>query len=394
MTHTYTIAGTFTAQLTATNGCSTTSTTEQILVHPQPIASFTTAKNNYCKDEWINFINTSPQGDFVWDFGDGVISTQQNPQHRFVTPGVYTVTLITSVTQADGMKCSTTVTKQITVLTPPIATFATNASAFNCAPFHLIVSNNSQFANMYSWFIDGVLVSTERNPTNLWLYGSNTSVTVRLVVENTLGCTAVAAEKVEQLYPRPVADFVVLPSAIIKIPNYTFNFQNNTSGAVTAYKWTFGDGTSSTEVSPTHTYKMIGQYQVNLIAFNQEGCSDTLTRQVEVQTVPGYLYVPNAFEPASQTYELKTFKPKGSGIESYRMQIFNKWGMLVWETTIIDSDGSPVEGWDGLMNGVPAPPDVYVWTIDAKFINQTVWPGMRYKSSDKPKATGSIHLIR
>ena len=394
MTHTYTIAGTFTAKLTATNGCSTTSTTEQILVHPQPIASFATTKNNYCKDEWINFVNTSPQGDFVWDFGDGVISTLQNPQHRFVTPGVYTVTLITSVTQADGMKCSTTVTKQITVLTPPIATFATNASAFNCAPFHLIVSNNSQFADKYSWFIDGVLVSTERNPTNLWLYGSNTGVNVRLVVENTLGCTAVAAEKVEQLYPRPVADFVVLPSAIIKIPNYTFNFQNNTSGAVTAYKWTFGDGTSSTAISPTHTYKMIGQYQVNLIAFNQEGCSDTLTRQVEVQTVPGYLFVPNAFEPASQTYELKTFKPKGSGIESYRMQIFNKWGMLVWETTLIDSDGSPVEGWDGMMNGVPAPPDVYVWTIDAKFINQTIWPGMRYKSSDKPKTTGSIHLIR
>jgi PKD repeat protein len=394
MTHTYTISGTFTAKLTATNGCSTTSTTEQILVHPQPIASFTTTKNNYCKDEWIYFINTSPQGDFVWDFGDGVISTQQNPQHRFVTPGVYTVTLITSVTQADGMKCSTTVTKQITVLTPPIATFATNASAFNCAPFHLIVSNNSQFANKYSWFMDGILVSTERNPTNLWLYGSNTGVNVRLVVENTLGCTAVAAEKVEQLYPRPVADFVVLPSAIIKIPNYTFNFQNNTSGAVTTYKWTFGDGTSSTEVSPTHTYKMIGQYQVNLISFNQEGCSDTITRQVEIQTVPGYLFVPNAFEPGSQTYELKTFKPKGSGIESYRMQIFNKWGMLVWETTIIDSDGSPVEGWDGLMNGVPAPPDVYVWTIDAKFINQTVWPGMRYKSSDKPKTTGSIHLIR
>lgn len=394
MTHTYTNAGTFTAQLTATNGCSTTSTTEQIIVHPEPVSSFTTDKNNYCKDEWISFVNTSPEGDFVWDFGDGVLSTQQHPQHRFVSPGVYTVTLTTSVTQIDGMKCSKVFTKQLTILPPPIAAFATNAAAFNCAPFHLVVQNNSQFANKYSWYIDGVLVSTDANPTNLWLYGSNTGVSIRLVVENTLGCTAAAAEKVEQLYPRPAADFLVLPSNIIKIPNYTFSFQNNTSGAVTAYKWTFGDGTSSTEINPTHTYKMIGQYPVSLIAFNQEGCSDTVSYQVEVQTVPGYLYVPNAFEPASQTYELKTFKPKGSGIEKYRMQIFNKWGMLVWETTALDSDGSPIEGWDGMMNGVPAPPDVYVWSIDAKFINQTVWSGMKYKTSDKPKTTGSIHLIR
>jgi len=62
--------------------------------------------------------------------------------------------------------------------------------------------------------------------------------------------------------------------------------------------------------------------------------------------------------------------------------------------TLFLSIGTPIEGWDGMMNGVPAPPDVYVWTIDAQFINQTVWPGMRYKSSDKPKTVGTIHLIK
>jgi PKD repeat protein len=394
MVHTFAAGGTYQVKLTATNGCSVRETTETIVVYPEPISSFTTVKNTYCKDEWINFVNTSPQGDFVWTFGDGVSSTQTNPQHRFVTPGTYVVTLTTFVTQPDGTRCSKSVSQSYTVLNPPIATFSSNASAFNCAPFHLIVSNTSQFANKYSWYVDGVLVSTQATPLNLWLYASNKSVTVRLVAENTAGCASTSVEQTIQMYPRPEANFLVLPSQIIKIPNYTFRFQNTTSGAVTSYKWSFGDGNTSTEVNPSHTYKLIGQYQVSLIAFNQEGCSDTLTRQVEVQTVPGYLYVPNAFEPASQTYELKTFKPKGSGIESYHLRIFNKWGFLIWESTMLDSDGSPLEGWDGLMNGLPAPPDVYVWTIDAKFINQTVWPGMRYKSSDKPKAVGSIHLIR
>ena len=394
MVHTFVAGGTYQVKLTATNGCSVRETTETIVVYPEPISSYTTAKNTYCKDEWINFVNTSPQGDFVWTFGDGVSSTQTNPQHRFVTPGTYLVTLTTFVTQPDGTRCSKSVSKSFTVLNPPIATFSSNASAFNCAPFQLMVSNTSQFANKYSWYVDGVLVSTQATPLNLWLYASNRAVTVRLVAENTAGCASASVEQTIQMYPRPEANFVVLPSQIIKIPNYTFSFQNTTLGAVTSYKWTFGDGSTSTATNPTHTYKMIGQYQVNLIAFNQEGCSDTLSRQVEVQTVPGYLFVPNAFEPGSQTYELKTFKPKGSGIERYHLKIFNKWGYLVWETTAIDSNGSPVEGWDGMMNGVPAPPDVYVWTIDAKFINQTVWPGMRYKSSDKPKTVGSIHLIK
>jgi PKD repeat protein len=308
MVHTFVAGGTYQVTLTATNGCSVRVTTETIVVYPEPISSFTTSKNTYCKDEWVNFANTSPQGDFVWTFGDGVSSTETNPQHRFVTPGTYLVTLTTFVTQPDGTRCSKSVSKSYTVLNPPIATFSSNASASNCAPFNLIVSNTSQFANKYSWYVDDVLVSTHETSLNLWLYATNRAVKVRLVAENTEGCASASVEQTVQMSPRPITNFVVLPSQIIKIPNYTFSFQNTTSGAVKYYKWSFGDGTTSTEVSPTHTYKMIGQYQVNLIAINKEGCSDTLSRQVEVLTVPGYLYVPNAFEPSSQTYELKTFK--------------------------------------------------------------------------------------
>ena len=214
-----------------------------------------------------------------------------------------------------------------------------------------------------------------------------------LVAENALGCQLSTQQQI-QFYPRAEASFNVLPNEVIKIPNYTFDFQNTSTGSPISYLWNFGDGTTSTEVNPSHTYAEVGVYPVRLIVNNLEGCPDTLVRNVEVQTVPGYVYVPNAFEPGSLTPELKYFKPKGSGIAKYHIRVFNKYGVQLWESTLLDENGSPLEGWDGTWNGQPQTQDAYVWTIEAKFLNKSVWKGMKYSEGDKPKTTGSIMLIR
>jgi hypothetical protein len=109
--------------------------------------------------------------------------------------------------------------------------------------------------------------------------------------------------------------------------------------------------------------------------------------------VPGQLYFPNAFEPLSGTIELRTFTAKGSGIKEWHMQIFNNYSQLIWETTKLDSKGSPADGWDGTINGTPAPQGVYIWQASATFINGQEWKGNTIGNS-LPKRTGSIHLIR
>ncbi len=393
MTHTFVTGGIYQVKLTATNGCSVQETSEIVTVYPEPISSFTTSRTNYCVAEEIQFQNTSPIGAFLWQFGDGTSSTQINPTHQYAIPGTYSVMLTTSVTQADGTQCSKTVTTQIEIIPLPVPQFSTNASALNCAPFLLAVQNTSQYAEKYAWYIDGVLISTDKTPTNLWLTAADKIITIKLVAENALGCSFSTEQKI-QMYPRPTANFSVLPGEVIKIPEYTFNFQNTTTGNVNGYQWSFGDGSTSTATNPSHTYAELGIYQVKLVARNSEGCTDTLIRQVEIQTVPGYLYVPNAFEPASLVAELKNFKPKGSGIAQYQIRVFNKMGSLLWESSQLDYNNSPAEGWDGTINGQPAPPDVYVWSIDATFINRTIWKGMKYQNADQPKTTGTIHLIR
>jgi gliding motility-associated-like protein len=107
---------------------------------------------------------------------------------------------------------------------------------------------------------------------------------------------------------------------------------------------------------------------------------------------PGSLFVPNAFIPGSDNLEFREFKAKGTGILSWRMSVFDKWGAVLWETTKLD-DGKPVEGWDGNFRGQRMPQGVYYWKIDLQLKNGTEWKGISLKSG-APKRTGTINLIR
>lgn len=144
--------------------------------------------------------------------------------------------------------------------------------------------------------------------------------------------------------------------------------------------------------NPSHTYLDTGTYRVTLKTINQQGCFTTTFKDVTIKGVPGYLFVPNSFIPGSEQPELRLFRAKGSGIQTWRFSIFNKWGQILWETTKLD-EGRPTEGWDGTFNGQPMPQGVYYWKIDVQMINGTEWKGMTYDKS-APKRTGAIHLIR
>ena len=74
---------------------------------------------------------------------------------------------------------------------------------------------------------------------------------------------------------------------ILKTCTYpvTINFINQSAGAEN-YKWLFGDGTTSDSVNPEHTYDNAGSYSVTLIAFNKNGCADTVVHSNLIQLGP------------------------------------------------------------------------------------------------------------
>lgn len=189
------------------------------------------------------------------------------------------------------------------------------------------------------------------------------------------------------------------PKACFDMPSGLFtdtpkvNFINKSQNA-DGYVWDFGDGTFASEIDVNHHYQSRDMFKVTLYAYNPCGI-DSISRVVSVLKRQ-VLYVPNTLQPeASDSNTLvRIWKPVGRGINPnhYKAQVFNMWGQVIWESTKVVNN-QPAEGWDGMCDGAPCPQDTYMWSISAKFIDNTDWEGMDYGDGRK-KVTGQIILKR
>ena len=394
--HTFTTAVVkdFVVKMVAQNECGSNESSYTIRVSPNTVLPelVVNADNKQgCAPLTVKFYNNSKGADsFKYTFGDGsTVLTRSAPEvvtHTFTAAGTYTVTLLASNGCSD-----TTTTESITVLPQPLAAFSADHT-LGCPGLVVQFKNTSTDGISYLWDFGDGATSTEFEPKHIFT-GDKEFYTVSLTATNTLSCTYTATmNEYIHIVPPPIALFNVSPSTVISIPDYTFRFEDESTGSPSVWLWNFGDGVTSALKNPTHTYLDTGTYVVTLRAANQQGCFTTTFKNVTIVGVPGYLYVPNAFMPGSKTPELRTFIAKGSGIKTWRMSIFNKWGQDLWQTTLLN-DGRPVEGWDGTFQSVPVPQGVYYWKIDVEFINGSAWKGMTYNSS-APKKTGVIHLLR
>jgi PKD repeat protein len=385
----------FTVKMVSENECGRDESSYTIRVSPNTVLPELVVNANEqtgCAPFTVNFYNNSRGANlFRYDWGDGSTPTitrtaPEVVRHTFTTSGTYTITL----TASNG--CSdTTTTEQITVLPAPVTGFSADVT-LGCPGLAVQFRNTSADGVSYVWNFGDGTTSTEFQPRHVFT-GAQEYYTVSLTATNSLGCTATTTlNQYIHVVPPPTALFNVAPSTLISIPNYTFRFEDESTNNPTIWAWDFGDGTTSALQNPSHTYPDTGKYVVTLRVSNQQGCFTTTFKTVTIVGVPGYLFVPNSFMPGSPTPELRTFIAKGSGIKSWRFNIFNKWGQTLWETTQLN-EGRPVEGWDGTFNGVLQPQGVYFWKIDVEFVNGSAWKGMTYDSS-APKKTGVIHLIR
>lgn len=109
------------------------------------------------------------------------------------------------------------------------------------------------------------------------------------------------------------------------------------------------------------------------------------------------LYVPNAFMPDSPDPDLKTFKPVAINLISYKMEVFNLHGKLIWSSSKLEN-GSPAEGWNGTFKGDPCPQGTYVWKVSAKLDDGYTEDGVPWKGqkleTDKKRTVGTVSLLR
>lgn len=357
-----------TITLTATSpyGC-TSVFTRTVNVYPVPSAAFqATPFTMQFPNATVTIVNNSAPGNwnYDWDFGDTQSSTQQFPgTHAYGTWGSFTITLVVS-----GTFCTDTATQVVTI-TPPLPTASFLGQGEGCVPLTVEFTNTSLQGLSYQWnFGDGGTSSAD-NP--VYTYNVPGVYTVSLTAFG-IGGGVNTAIKVDSVvvHPGATAFFVLQPDEVIVPSQPVFTY--NLSGNATSFIWDFGDGTTSTEFNPVHYYTEGGTFDVMLIANNAWNCPDTFTViGATTGTVSGGMEFPNAFTPGTngptdgaydpRSYENDFFFPQYEGVEAYRLEIFNRWGELLFETEDVRV------GWDGYYRGNPAKQDVYVWKAFARF---------------------------
>jgi gliding motility-associated-like protein len=152
----------------------------------------------------------------------------------------------------------------------------------------------------------------------------NTTYTVSAVDAN--GCTSLTQSCSVVVLPAATALFDTASNGTY---SSTYGFTDLSSGG-TSWLWNFGDGSNgSTAQNPVHTFPGAGTYTVTQIAFNQYGCPDTFLLTVIVDE--GIL-IPNVFTPDGNGSNDVWYIPN-SGMKEFHVEIYDRWGLKVWETT-------------------------------------------------------------
>jgi PKD repeat protein len=281
--HSYAKTGAYTVTLTVKNTYGSDSETKQAFVNAGAAlaAEFTADSRVGIAPHTVKFTDLSA-GDptsWSWNFGDGVTSTEQNPTHVYKVVGTYDVTLTVSnsygtdtekKTGAAGGTCIAGATGYIIVGTAPVADFSANPVS-GAAPLAVAFKDKSTGATpmTYQWDFGDGATSTAASPTHT--YAADGVYTVTLTVTNVFGSDTATRAQLIQVGKGPLADFMGTPQSG-QVP-LAMAFTDKSAGNPTTWRWDFGDGVTSTEQNPTHTYTRAGTYGVTLRVTNTFGSS-------------------------------------------------------------------------------------------------------------------------
>lgn len=309
---TYTSPGTYTVTLTVTNGSqsNTKTVTNYITVYPSPTVNFTVSDTAGCPPHVVTFtdqsvLNATGTGSYLWSFGDGTFSTQQNPPKTFALPGYYNISL--QVTNAQG--CSKTLSKQqyIHVYTPPVANFTFTPTSACDAPatFSFTSSITGSGPYTYSWTFGNSLTSTAANPSTT--YTASGTYPVRLIVTDARGCKDTIQKSVN--IGSLQAAFTGTTSVCV---GGQAAFSNTSTPTPTGSLWDYGDGGTSSGSNGAHTYNAPGTYPVTLVSYNG-ACTDTVVHSVIVHPRPdaNFTYTPDPPCPAPETIQFNNTTVNG-----------------------------------------------------------------------------------
>ena len=277
---------------------------------PVVTANFQAVPASDCQGFSVDLFNmSSGAGNYQWSFGDGGTATGTNPTHAYAAPGEYDVTLIAIDPICGGRDTLV----QTIVLDPPSIDIELGEAVALC---------------------NGAAVQLDAGPgydTYAWSTGqTSSSISVSAPGEYWVQVTdgiCVGADTVQvvmQPSHPPAEDISVCPGLVVTLqPTFP----------VTSILWNTGDTTAT-----IHT---TAQGVFSFTAVDTYGC--TVTDAIEVHYIAAdtaQALVPNVFSPNGDGMN-DTFQVTGLAITSFNMEIYNRWGQLVYHTS------DPSKGWNG-----------------------------------------------
>ena len=360
--------GTYTVTLIADNhACEDSMLMTLPLVHPL-VASFIDTPNIICQDELITFTNTSTisggyPGQFIWSFGTGATDTNKNTTYTFLHTGTYTIQLIAT----DWVPCSDTVSAIVQVDT---------ISGINIRLSDTVICQGTYvtYTGLYAslgntgniWdFGDGSRIA-DMNPV---VHGFNDAGTFTVTVTaNYRACQDITTSRTVVVIPQPYINLGADTSICKGSESVILADNLNGNNPAASWMWSTGQtGSSIVVVAPGYYYATVN--------INNCYASDTVWVQNNC-----YMDIPNVFSPngdgVNDYFFPRQFLTKG--LTAFSMNIYNRWGQLIFTTTTLDG-----RGWDGKLNNVDQPEGVFVYVIDATF-----------KDGQKEHHQGNVTLLR
>ena len=140
--------------------------------------------------------------------------------------------------------------------------------------------------------------------------------------------------------------------------NDPITFTNLSTEEYTNVSWDFGDGNTSNEENPVHTYSRRGEYDVTLTVEFILGCSYSITKTIYVGD-PYEIVIPNAFTPNNDNFN-DVFRPIYYGFKSINIGIYDTWGTLIYSE---ETTANEMTGWNGRIKGMEAENGNYFYQI-------------------------------
>ena len=260
------------------------STTNTIRILQRAIVDFIC--DSVCLEKSVAFINTSEtyndSTSYSWNFGNGVHSTEINPEYTYPEHGTYEVVL-----QATTFGfCSNTKIDTVVIYPLPQVSFTFDN---DCQYDTIQFANTSTIFSgsmTYNWNLGDSATSTETSLGHYYQVPGNYFVSLNAVSNyGCLGDTLLMTE----VFPIPDANFVI--NNVCRDTLTPLSSSSTIASGTFDYAWSFGNGDTSTDENPLYTFPEDGTFSVQLINTSNHNCIDTISKSVTIHPIPETFFV-------------------------------------------------------------------------------------------------------